>query len=191
MKGRRSRPSMTAAMCSSFNGSATRQDTYTGGVDVKLAKRTTLSYDQFYVFYKGDTSLRTGAHAFQAFGWNAGLAGSRYAGRTNVKCGTSGTSNNTLESGQRHRQSVLQRNHHAERSGADADNVPDRTVALCFALLGPRLDERARDLQRRHQRCQQLQRDLHRAQFTHGYTAEAITTGACPTASWPTRSGST
>ncbi|MDE3188220.1 MAG: hypothetical protein KGM96_11970 [Acidobacteriota bacterium] len=29
-------------------------DTYTGGVDVKLAKRTTLSYDQFYVLYKGD-----------------------------------------------------------------------------------------------------------------------------------------
>ena len=29
-------------------------DTYTGGVDVKLVKRTTLSYDQFYVLYKGD-----------------------------------------------------------------------------------------------------------------------------------------
>lgn len=30
-------------------------DTYTGGVDAKLAKRTTLSYDQFYVLYKGDS----------------------------------------------------------------------------------------------------------------------------------------
>lgn len=37
-------------------------DTYSGGVDVKLAKRTTISYDQFYVFYKGDTSFQlTGA----------------------------------------------------------------------------------------------------------------------------------
>jgi hypothetical protein len=39
------------------------QDTYTGGVDLKVAKRTTLSYDQFYVFYKGDTSFQlTGAN---------------------------------------------------------------------------------------------------------------------------------
>jgi hypothetical protein len=30
-------------------------DNYTGGVDVKLAARTTLSYDQFFVFYKGDS----------------------------------------------------------------------------------------------------------------------------------------
>jgi hypothetical protein len=33
-------------------------DTYTGGVDVKLAKRTTVSYDQFYVLYKGDSSFQ-------------------------------------------------------------------------------------------------------------------------------------
>ena len=33
-------------------------DTYNGGVDVKLAKRTTLSYDQFFVYYKGDTSFQ-------------------------------------------------------------------------------------------------------------------------------------
>jgi hypothetical protein len=31
-------------------------DTFVGGVDVKLAKRTTLSYDQFYGLYRGDTS---------------------------------------------------------------------------------------------------------------------------------------
>ena len=30
-------------------------DTYVGGVDAKLAKRTTLSYDQFYGLYRGDT----------------------------------------------------------------------------------------------------------------------------------------
>jgi hypothetical protein len=31
-------------------------DTFVGGVDAKLAKRTTLSYDQFYGLYRGDTS---------------------------------------------------------------------------------------------------------------------------------------
>ena len=30
-------------------------DTFTGGVDVNVAKRTTVSYDQFYVLYKGDS----------------------------------------------------------------------------------------------------------------------------------------
>ncbi len=34
------------------------RDTYTGGVDVKLLRRTTVSYDQFYVFYKGDTTFQ-------------------------------------------------------------------------------------------------------------------------------------
>jgi hypothetical protein len=38
-------------------------DTYTGGVDAKLAKRTTLSYDQFWVLYKGDSTFQlTGAN---------------------------------------------------------------------------------------------------------------------------------
>jgi hypothetical protein len=38
-------------------------DTFSGGVDVKLAKRTTLSYDQFYVLYKGDSTFSlTGAN---------------------------------------------------------------------------------------------------------------------------------
>lgn len=31
-------------------------DTYTGGVDYKLAKRTMLSYDEFFALYKGDSS---------------------------------------------------------------------------------------------------------------------------------------
>jgi hypothetical protein len=31
-------------------------ETYSGGVDVKLAPRTSLSYDQFFVHYKGNTS---------------------------------------------------------------------------------------------------------------------------------------
>jgi len=39
------------------------EDTYTGGVDVKVAPKTTVSYDQFYVLYKGDTNWQlTGAN---------------------------------------------------------------------------------------------------------------------------------
>ena len=33
-------------------------DTYAAGVDANLAKRTTLSYDQFFIFNKGDSSFR-------------------------------------------------------------------------------------------------------------------------------------
>jgi hypothetical protein len=32
-------------------------DTYIGGVDVHVARRTTLSYDQYYALFKGDTSF--------------------------------------------------------------------------------------------------------------------------------------
>jgi hypothetical protein len=33
-------------------------DTYVAGVDANILKRTTLSYDQFYAFYKGDTTFQ-------------------------------------------------------------------------------------------------------------------------------------
>jgi hypothetical protein len=45
-------------------------DTYNGGVDVKLAKRTTLSYDQFYVFYKGDSTFRLRGANYPILGGN-------------------------------------------------------------------------------------------------------------------------
>ncbi|HET7103192.1 MAG TPA: hypothetical protein VFI20_03810 [Terracidiphilus sp.] len=46
-------------------------DTYRGGVDVKLARRTLLSYDQFYVLYKGDSWQQlTGADYMLANGQN-------------------------------------------------------------------------------------------------------------------------
>ena len=45
-------------------------DTYTGGVDVKLAKRTTLSYDQFYVLYKGDTTYQLAGANYPILGGN-------------------------------------------------------------------------------------------------------------------------
>jgi hypothetical protein len=41
------------------------EDTYTGGVDVKVAKRTTLSYDQFLVYYKGDSSFQLAGANYQ------------------------------------------------------------------------------------------------------------------------------
>jgi hypothetical protein len=40
-------------------------DTYTGGVDVKVARRTTISYDQFYVYYKGDSSFQLAGANYQ------------------------------------------------------------------------------------------------------------------------------
>jgi hypothetical protein len=39
-----------------FQNWSNTDETYTGGVDAKLARRTTLSYDQFYVHYKGNTT---------------------------------------------------------------------------------------------------------------------------------------
>lgn len=70
-------------------------DTYTGGVDVKLAKRTTLSYDQFYALYKGDTIFQLAATPFTlSDGTPVSLGVDTLA---TAKCGTSGTSNYTTE----------------------------------------------------------------------------------------------
>jgi hypothetical protein len=71
------------------------QDTYTGGVDAKLAKRTTVSYDQFYVTYKGDTNYQLAPTPFKlSDGTPVSLGVDTLA---TAKCGTAGTSNNTLE----------------------------------------------------------------------------------------------
>ena len=70
-------------------------DTYTGGVDVKLAKRTTLSYDQFYALYKGDTTFQLAPTPFTlSDGTPVSLGVDTLA---TAKCGTSGTSNYTAE----------------------------------------------------------------------------------------------
>jgi hypothetical protein len=45
--------STTAQVFQWFRNSS---DTYSGGVDLRIAKRTTLNYDQFIVVYKGDSS---------------------------------------------------------------------------------------------------------------------------------------
>jgi hypothetical protein len=45
-------------------------DTFTGGADVKVARRTTLSYDQFFVFYKGDSTFGLTGANYQVKGGN-------------------------------------------------------------------------------------------------------------------------
>ncbi len=40
-------------------------DTFTGGVDVNLAKRSTLSYDQLFVLYKGDSPYQLAGATYQ------------------------------------------------------------------------------------------------------------------------------
>jgi hypothetical protein len=61
-------------------------DTYTGGVDFKLAKRTTLSYDQFFALYRGDTTFQLAPTPFTlANGTPTSLGVNTLAGTT---CGT-------------------------------------------------------------------------------------------------------
>jgi len=76
-------------------------DTYIGGVDVKLAKRTTLSYDQFYVDYKGDSSFELAGANYQTGVITAGIPPILTAGPgleslgvdtlATAKCGTAST----------------------------------------------------------------------------------------------------
>lgn len=67
-------------------------DSYVGGVDVKVAKRTTLSYDQFYTFYKGDSSNRLYAANYTlADGTKVSLGVDMLAGTTT--CGSTAGSN--------------------------------------------------------------------------------------------------
>ena len=68
-------------------------DTYTGGIDFKLAKRTTLSYDQLFALYRGDTTFQLAPTPFKlASGAPTSLGVDTLAGTT---CGTGG--NKTAE----------------------------------------------------------------------------------------------
>ena len=68
-------------------------DTFTGGVDFKLAKRTMLSYDQFFALYRGDTTFHLTPTPFRlANGTPTSLGIDTLAGTT---CGTGG--NKTAE----------------------------------------------------------------------------------------------
>ena len=68
-------------------------DTYTGGVDFKLARRTTLSYDQFFALYRGDSTFHLAPTPFTLVnGTPTSLGVDTLSGTT---CGTG--ANKTLE----------------------------------------------------------------------------------------------
>ena len=69
-------------------------DTWVAGVDYKPIKDTTVSYDQFFVFYKGDTNYRLAPPQFVLPNGEPVTVGVNLL--TTSKCGTSGTANNTL-----------------------------------------------------------------------------------------------
>ena len=50
-------------------------NTFIGGVDVKVAKRTTFSYDQFYAFFKDDTFFHLAPTPFTLVERDACIAG--------------------------------------------------------------------------------------------------------------------
>jgi hypothetical protein len=66
-------------------------DTWVGGVDFKPVKRTWFSYDQFLVYYKGDTNYRLAGPMFVLPNGQAASVGVNL--RTTSNCGTSGTPN--------------------------------------------------------------------------------------------------
>jgi hypothetical protein len=63
-------------------------DTYTGGVDAKLAKRTTLSYDQFYVFYKGDSTFQLAGANYPILNGNGQMESLGVDTLATATCGT-------------------------------------------------------------------------------------------------------
>jgi nucleoid-associated protein YgaU len=69
-------------------------DTWVGGVDLKVSRLTTLSYDQFFVFYKGDTNHQLAPTGFVLPDTTPASVGVNLL--TTTKCGTSGTANYTL-----------------------------------------------------------------------------------------------
>jgi hypothetical protein len=72
-------------------------DTYTGGVDVKLVKRTSLSYDQFYALYKGDSPYQLAPTPFTlANGTPSSLGVNTLSGTT---CGTGASKTNEVVNG--------------------------------------------------------------------------------------------
>ncbi|HEY3707028.1 MAG TPA: hypothetical protein VGL22_18355 [Terracidiphilus sp.] len=66
-------------------------DTWVAGVDYKPVQRTTFSYDQFLVFYKGDTNYRLQGPMFVLPDGSPVSVGVNLLTTTN--CGTSGTAN--------------------------------------------------------------------------------------------------
>ena len=110
------------------------QDTWVAGVDFKPFQRTTLSYDQFFAFYKGDTNYRLNPSCLSSSRWNAGFGGRQSADYIEMRyVGHSKLLRSDCERGD---QSVLQRNHHGKPGRAHAHEFPDRAVSLCFEQRG-------------------------------------------------------
>ena len=108
------------------------QDTYIAGVDVNVAKRTSVSYDQFYVLYKGDSPYSLVGADYRLVGWHSGFARCEYTGDDYLWFW------GEQERGSRQwcGQPVLQSDDRAEPGGANADDVSDRAVTFQFSLLG-------------------------------------------------------
>jgi hypothetical protein len=67
------------------------QETYVGGMDLKLTQRSSISYDQFLVYYRGDTSYQATSQPFVLPEGTPVNVGVNLL--TTSTCGTSGTSN--------------------------------------------------------------------------------------------------
>ncbi len=63
-------------------------DTYSGGVDFKLARRTTLSYDQFWSLYRGDTTFQLAPTPFTLSNGTPVSLGVNVLTGPSVTCGT-------------------------------------------------------------------------------------------------------
>jgi hypothetical protein len=99
-------------------------DSYVGGVDVKVARRTTLSYDQFFTFYKGDSSnLLYGANYTLANGAAVSLGVNMLAGTTT--CGSNGSSTTPKTIGIWMQNGVV--NPYCSQSIAQQEQSPTRT----------------------------------------------------------------
>src|SRR5262249_24828994 len=70
-----------------FQNTRTLLNGYQAGVDIRIAPRTNISYDQFLQYYKGDSSWADGNFGFQLANGSPVDAGMIYNARANQPCG--------------------------------------------------------------------------------------------------------
>jgi len=101
-------------------------DTYTGGVDAKLAKRTTLSYDQFWVLYKGDSTFQlTGADYKLSNGTPISLGVNVLAGTTTCGSAANSTTHTPSTRGQEITNGIVWQ--YCSGTTAESSKAPTRT----------------------------------------------------------------
>ena len=99
-------------------------DSYVGGIDVKVAKRTTLSYDQFYTFYRGDSSNQLyGANYVIANGTPVSLGVDMLAGTTT--CGSKAGTNTPATIGPYIQNGII--NPYCSLTSTQSEVAPTRT----------------------------------------------------------------